>query len=46
MGKETKLLYTSLYICCRYALVANVLYALAKLDKLGTTVGSEFLFYY
>ncbi|KAJ7193588.1 hypothetical protein GGX14DRAFT_527784 [Mycena pura] len=29
---------TALYICCRYALVANVLYLLAIADKLGSTV--------
>ncbi|KAJ6549915.1 hypothetical protein B0H19DRAFT_951585, partial [Mycena capillaripes] len=36
-------LSTALYIGCRYALVANVLYLLAISNKLGHTVGSVFL---
>ncbi|KAJ7257218.1 hypothetical protein B0H12DRAFT_1182973 [Mycena haematopus] len=34
---------TALYIGCRYALVANVLYLLAIADKLGSTVFPSFL---
>ncbi|KAF7358921.1 hypothetical protein MSAN_01232500 [Mycena sanguinolenta] len=37
MWGERFRLSTALYICCRYALVANVLYLLAIADKLGST---------
>ncbi|KAJ7660251.1 hypothetical protein DFH06DRAFT_1130148 [Mycena polygramma] len=35
--KERFRLSTALYICCRYALIANVLYLLAIAHKLGST---------
>ncbi|KAJ7200143.1 hypothetical protein GGX14DRAFT_466865 [Mycena pura] len=38
MWKQRFRLSTALYICCRYALVANVLYLLAIAEKLGSTV--------
>ncbi|KAJ7669572.1 hypothetical protein B0H17DRAFT_207473 [Mycena rosella] len=38
MWKERFRLSTALYIGCRYALIANVLYLLAVADKLGSTV--------
>ncbi|KAJ7142757.1 hypothetical protein C8R44DRAFT_866060 [Mycena epipterygia] len=37
MWKQRFRLSTALYICCRYALIANVLYLLAIADKLGST---------
>ncbi|KAJ7169269.1 hypothetical protein C8R43DRAFT_1085533 [Mycena crocata] len=37
MWREKFRLSTALYICCRYALVANVLYLLAIANKLGST---------
>ncbi|KAJ7204149.1 hypothetical protein GGX14DRAFT_544206, partial [Mycena pura] len=37
MWKQRFRLSTALYICCRYALVANVLYLLAISHKLGST---------
>ncbi|KAJ6479507.1 hypothetical protein C8R47DRAFT_1137090 [Mycena vitilis] len=39
--KERFRLSTALYICCRYALIANVLYLLAIAHKLGSTYASE-----
>ncbi|THH13480.1 hypothetical protein EW146_g6739 [Bondarzewia mesenterica] len=36
---------TLLYICCRYALVANVIYFLAIADKLGNKVVSSQIFF-
>ncbi|KAJ6544530.1 hypothetical protein B0H19DRAFT_956291, partial [Mycena capillaripes] len=41
--KQKFRLSTALYIGCRYALVANVLYLLAIANKLGHTVGSVVL---
>ncbi|KAF7349767.1 hypothetical protein MSAN_01703900 [Mycena sanguinolenta] len=42
--KQKFRLSTALYIVCRYALVANVLYLLAIANKLGHTVGSSVFF--
>ncbi|KAJ6483136.1 hypothetical protein C8R45DRAFT_830398, partial [Mycena sanguinolenta] len=41
--KQKFRLSTALYIGCRYAMIANVLYLLAIANKLGHTVGSSLL---